>query len=81
MLFGVSKNHRRPQLEAVPCRNLNPTSEVVQGRDFKSDLQGRGGGERRGEPASEASLPPEASQVVAEGDGLPVLYNTVLLFS
>ena len=28
--------------------------------------------ERRGGPASEASLPPEASQVVAEGDGLRV---------
>ena len=28
-----------------------------------------------GAPASEASLPPEASQVVAEGDGLRVFYN------
>ena len=65
------------------------TSEVVRGRDLKSELQGRlrlleaavfdptckgvasvtSGG---GVPASEASLPPEASQVVAEGDGLRV---------
>ena len=28
-----------------------------------------------GVPASEASFPPEASQVVAEGDGLRVLHN------
>ena len=32
-----------------------------------SEESGGGGG-----PASEASLPPEASQVVAEGDGLRV---------
>ena len=31
--------------------------------------------ERRGVPASEASLPPEASQVAAEGSGLRVYYT------
>ena len=38
--------------------------------------------ERRGGTASEASLPPEASQVVAEGDGLRcnVLLKMVKIF-
>ena len=58
-------------MDNVACGwGLNPTSEAGRGYDLKFDLLGLGVASGWGVLASEASLPPESSQVVAEGNGL-----------
>ena len=52
-------------------RPASATSEAIEAEVLLTFWVGEPS-ERRGGPASEASLPPEASQVAAEGSGLRV---------
>ena len=61
------KSDLHPCLRLFEAAVLDPTSKGGGGERW-----GVGEQSERGVPASEASLPPEASQVVAEGDGLRV---------